>query len=70
MPKTRWFRVVTPPVEFDIKESKDGWFEVFRNRQPMSVAMSSGNEVAVRFENRKVAEGFCLACQILEKRFQ
>ena len=70
MAKPRWLRVVSPPIDFDIKESKDGWFEVFRNRQPLKVAMSSGNEVAVRFENRKVAEGFCLACQILETRFK
>lgn len=70
MPKARWLRVVSPPIEFQVKQTSDGWFEVVRNGKAVLVHMNCGRVAAARFQHKQVAQHFVQACQILEKRFQ
>ena len=69
MPKPRWFRVVSPPIAFEVIQA-DGWYEVLRNGKAMLVQMTGGTLAAARFKNKQVAEHFVHACKILEKRFR
>lgn len=69
MPRARSYRVIHPPIEFAVRETEDGWFEVLRNKEPMLVEVRGGKSVAAKFKNQHVAMGFMVVCQFLEKRF-
>jgi len=63
-----WFRLVKPPVEFTVQQATDGWFDVLRNGKVVWMHTRAG-DTGVRFQHKQAADGFALACWILEQRF-